>query len=174
MTPFLERPRQLTSGTPRLGVLNGKEHREVFTDDLVRRVPRETRRTRVPGDDAAAGVEHEDRVVTHGLHHQSQLFRRARELAFLALLWADVLGVDEYPAGLSVIVVPGPHLPADPINLAVSSGKFLGVIVDGLARGFMNGRCSRHGSDSPFGVSRERTPDSCGDGDPPGRRASSP
>src|SRR5262249_43926400 len=40
-----------------------REHAEVLADDLVRRVPLESRSARVPGDHVTLYVEHEDRVV---------------------------------------------------------------------------------------------------------------
>src|SRR6187402_342226 len=52
----------------------------MLTDDLARRVALDALGTRVPGRDATARVEHEDRVVFHALHEHSEFLSGVGEV----------------------------------------------------------------------------------------------
>ncbi|HET8584985.1 MAG TPA: hypothetical protein VFM89_04535, partial [Casimicrobiaceae bacterium] len=50
------------------------EDREMLADDLVRRITADALRAGVPRDDAAVGIEHEDRVVDDAVDEQPESF----------------------------------------------------------------------------------------------------
>jgi hypothetical protein len=63
---------QLPGGMAPLDIPGQVERREMLPDDLRRTIALDALRPQVPGEDIALWVEHEDRVIPHARHKQSQ------------------------------------------------------------------------------------------------------
>jgi hypothetical protein len=147
-------PQLLVRPAPSDGVCR-IEPREVLADDLRGTVALDPLRAQVPARHAAIGVQHEDRVVLHGLDHEPEAFFALAHLLFLQAALGEVardLGeTDQLPSRLmcgcdhdvgpeprSILPDPPPFvleaaLGARDLQLEVrpSAGKRVGGIEDG-------------------------------------------
>src|SRR6185436_14268276 len=89
------------------------EDREVLADDLARRVTLQPLRARVPGEDFSAGIEQEQRVVAHAVHHRPDLFGRKERLEEVAHLVSF-----HRPAWVNHFYVAAPSISAHWIEIA--------------------------------------------------------
>src|SRR5579884_1736432 len=55
-----------------LSILRGEEHGAVLSEDLLGPVAQYPLRARVPVDDIAGSIKHNDRIVPDALHHQAE------------------------------------------------------------------------------------------------------
>ena len=98
--------------------LRGVEHPEVPTDDLGGVIALDALRPVVPGGHAAPDVEHEDRVLTHGVDQSPEALLGAAEVALDGPLGGDVLHLREHVERLPLGVTDrGEGHPRDPRRL---------------------------------------------------------